>query len=83
MATKFQEDREYVTTAQAAQMTGLSKAYFTHLLRQEILEGFQLARNWVIYKDSLEKFLASPRKPGPKGPRKKPTQSTASASTDN
>jgi hypothetical protein len=68
---KFQENREYVTTGQASKISGLSAAYFTHLLREGILEGYQLAHNWVIYKDSLDRFLATPRKPGPRGPRKK------------
>jgi len=45
--------------------------YLTQLLRAHTLEGFQLGREWFIYTDSLEKFLAIPRKSGPKGPRKK------------
>jgi hypothetical protein len=36
-----------------------------------MIDGFQLGREWFIYTDSLEKFLATPRKSGPKGPRKK------------
>jgi hypothetical protein len=27
--------------------------------------------DWLVYEDSLHAFLASPRKPGPKGPRKR------------
>jgi len=66
--------REYITTSQAAKRSGLSNVYLTQLLRKGTLEGFQLAREWLIYTDSLERFLATPRKSGPKGPRKKPTQ---------
>jgi excisionase family DNA binding protein len=72
---KIDPDREYITTPQAAQRAGLSRVYLTQLLRKGTLEGFQLAREWFIYTDSLEKFLATPRKSGPKGPRKKPTTS--------
>jgi excisionase family DNA binding protein len=72
---KIDPDREYITTPQAAQRAGLSRVYLTQLLRKGTLQGFQLAREWFIYTDSLEKFLATPRKSGPKGPRKKPTTS--------
>src|SRR5437867_2526265 len=59
--------REFITTSQAANRSNLTTAYITYLLRKGTLEGFQLAREWFIYTDSLEKFLATPRKSGPKG----------------
>lgn len=71
MLDKIDADREYITTPQAAALSGLSKNYLATLLRKGQLEGFQLARDWFIYTDSLEKYLATPRKSGPKGPRKK------------
>jgi hypothetical protein len=67
-------NREYITTSQAAKRAELSNIYLARLLREGKLEGFQLAREWVVYVDSLEKFLATPRKSGPKGPRKKRPQ---------
>jgi excisionase family DNA binding protein len=63
--------REYLRTSEAAKQSNLSMPYLTQLLREHTLEGFQLGRDWFIYRDSLEKFLALPRKSGPKGPRKK------------
>jgi excisionase family DNA binding protein len=65
--------RDYITTPEAAKRSGLSKVYLANLLRQGKLEGFRLSREWFIYTDSLEKFLATPRKSGPKGPMKKKT----------
>ncbi|WP_160146263.1 helix-turn-helix domain-containing protein [Dictyobacter aurantiacus] len=67
----MQPNRPFLTTSQAAQRSGLSTSYMTYLLREGKLEGFQLARDWLIYTDSLEAFLAQPRKSGPKGPRAK------------
>lgn len=67
------QNRAYITTAQAAERSDLSQVYLAQLLRQSKLEGFQLGRDWYIYTDSLEAFLQKKRKPGPKGPRKKPT----------
>jgi len=86
MSNQIEPNREYLTTPQAAQRSGLSKNYLTQLLRKGILEGFQLSRDWLIYTDSLERFLATSRKPGPKGPRKKAAQKysgTAAANNSN
>ena len=63
--------RDHIPTSEAAKRSDLSSIYLAQLLRNGKLEGFQLGREWFIYSDSLERFLASPRKPGPKGPRKK------------
>jgi len=38
------------------------------------IEGFQMGRDWFVYTDSLEKYMATPHKPGPKGPIKKKKQ---------
>ena len=73
MFDAVKSDREYITTPQAAERSGLSKNYIATLLRRGKLEGFQLARDWFVYTDSLETFLTTNRKPGPKGPRKKAT----------
>jgi hypothetical protein len=74
MLKNIDVSRDYITTSQAARRSGLSPVYLTQLLRKGTLEGFQLAREWFLYTDSLERFLATPRKPGPKGPRKKSSQ---------
>ena len=74
MQKTLDPNREYLTTSQAAKKSGLSSIYLTRLLREGKLEGFQLSREWVVYTDSLERYLASPRKPGPKGPRSKHTK---------
>lgn len=71
MPKSIDASREYITTAEAAKRSGLSTVYLTQLLRKGKLEGVQLVREWIVYTDSLEKFLATPRKSGPKGPRKK------------
>ena len=70
----IETNRECVTTSQAAAQSGLSKVYLARLLREGTVEGFQLARDWFIYTDSLEHFLSQPRKSGPKGPIKRTGQ---------
>jgi len=76
MVDELDTKRAHLTTPQAAQRSGFSKTYLTQLLRKGILEGFRLGRDWLIYADSLERFLATARKPGPKGPRKKTSNIT-------
>lgn len=77
MQKTLDQNREYITTSQAAKRSGLTNQHLARLLRTGKLEGFQLTREWVIYTDSLENFLAQPRKPGPKGPRKKSSQESS------
>jgi excisionase family DNA binding protein len=72
--------REHITTAEAAKRSALSNIYIAQLARQGKIEGFQMGREWFIYADSFENFLARPRKSGPKGPRKKSTNHTEAAS---
>ncbi len=80
MAKNIDLNREYITTSQAAKRSGLSNIYLARLLREGKLEGFQLTREWVVYTDSLEKYMATPHKSGPKGPRKKPSSNGHSVS---
>ncbi len=81
MLKNIDVNREHITTPEAAQRSGLSRIYIARLLREGTLEGFQVGRDWVVYTDSLEKFLDTPRKPGPKGPRKKQLEPEHSATT--
>ena len=64
-------NRECIPTDQASERSGLSKVHLTRLLRNGTLEGIQLGREWLIYTDSLENYVAMPHKSGPKGPIKK------------
>lgn len=82
MLKDIDTSREYITTPEAAKRSGLSKVYIAHLLKKGTLEGFQLARDWFVYADSLEAFLATPRKSGPKGPRRKPEQTDSDTSVN-
>jgi len=73
MSNETHPNRKYITTIEAEHISGLRRYYLTLLLRKGTLEGFRPSRDWFIYTDSLEDFLATTRKPGPKGPRKNNT----------
>lgn len=66
MQNNIDISRQYLPTPQAAQRAHVSRLHIARLLRNKKLEGFQLGREWFVYVDSLEKYLAVPRKTGPK-----------------
>lgn len=74
MLDAIDRERPYITTPQAAERSGLTANYIATLLRKGQLEGFRLAREWFVYADSLEQYMTTAHKPGPKGPRKKAEQ---------
>ncbi len=80
MVAEKSETRRELSTIEASQLSGLSLNQITHLLRQGKLEGRRFGqRLWIVYADSLEHYLATPHKSGPKGPRKKPMQEPTDA----
>jgi excisionase family DNA binding protein len=72
MPQRISGDRVLLSTSEAAELSGLSREHIQRLLRQKLLEGMKLGHDWLLFEDSLEAFLAQPRKTGPKGPHKKP-----------
>lgn len=69
---RYYEGRPVLTTAEASKRSGLNRHYIIQLLHAGRIEGVQpLGREWMVYEDSLQAFLAQPRSPGRKGPRKK------------
>ena len=77
--------RPELSTTEASLISGLSRNHITFLLRQGKLEGRNFDhRLWTVYADSLERYMATSHKPGPKGPRKSARleiRDTASTST--
>lgn len=72
MPQRISGDRVLLSTSEAVELSGLSREHIQRLLRQKLLEGMKLGHDWLLFEDSLEAFLAQPRKTGPKGPYKKP-----------
>jgi len=71
MPQRISGDRVLLSTTEAVQLSGLSREHIQRLLRQKLLEGMKLGHDWLLFEDSLEAFLAQPRKTGPKGPHTK------------
>jgi excisionase family DNA binding protein len=72
MPQTSQNDRSVLTTTEASERSGLTREYISHLLQIGRIDGIKPWGNqWMVYEDSLMAFLAEPRSPGRKGPRKK------------
>lgn len=56
----------YLTVREASSQTGLSKNQITYLLRQGILKGRKVERDWLIEEKSVESYIANRPKPGRK-----------------
>ncbi|SRR6266496_5261597 len=77
-----QVNREFLSTDEAHEKTGLSLRYLQQLLKDKRLEGFKVGPVWFVYVDSLSAFVEQPRKRGPKGPHKKPRQGSLGTTLD-
>jgi len=64
-------DEEYITVAQAAQLSGLSTGHIARLLRTGEIEGIKPGRDWLLRRSAVMAYLREERKPGPKRSRKR------------
>ncbi|NLG10067.1 MAG: type II toxin-antitoxin system HicB family antitoxin [Coriobacteriaceae bacterium] len=68
IALSFETDASYivdeVSPSEAAEMLGVSRPRVSHLIRDGILNAQKVAGETRITIDSIEAYLASPRKPG-------------------
>jgi len=62
---------DYITSKVASELADFHHDYITLLASQGKIKAFKFGREWMIYKPSLEAYLASNRKPGPKPKKKK------------
>ena len=69
-------NRTILSITEACQQYDLSPSYLGLLARKHQIESFKMGLMWLIYEDSLQRFLDHPRKPGPK------PKATKSASKD-
>jgi len=72
---RIHNGRPVLTTTEASAKSGFTRDYIVYLLNTGRIEGTKpWGREWMVYEDSLQAFLAQPRskgKKGERGPRKK------------
>jgi len=55
---------EWITTAEAAEMTGYHVKYVRRLVRESKIEGAKRGRDWWVDKASVEKYIDQMKKLG-------------------
>ncbi len=63
--TKEQFDNE-ISTVAAAEKYKLTPSYVARLARTQVIRARKFGRDWIIDEEALRKYVAQPRKPGPK-----------------
>lgn len=57
---------DFVSTREAGERAGFSEAHVSYLLRKGIVEGVKFGWSWAVYWPSMEAYLATNPRPGPK-----------------
>ena len=61
---------EWLTTQEAAELSGYHVIYIRTLLREEIIKGRKWGRSWMVSRESLLEYLTSMQNKGAKrGPK--------------
>jgi excisionase family DNA binding protein len=81
MPEQIDTSRVVLSTAEASKIARVDPTYIQRLLRQERIEGVRVGTVWLVYEDSLNAFMAQPRRRGPKS-RKKSEQGQVKPSPD-
>jgi hypothetical protein len=56
--------KDYISTAQASKIYGLSTSQIRLLLKKGKINGRKIARNWLVIPNSLASYMANRPKPG-------------------
>ena len=59
-------EEEYITVAQAAQLSGLSTRHLARLLREGTIAGIRPGHDWLVKPSAVMAYLKQERRPGRK-----------------
>ena len=66
MGHLIEANRPVLTVAEASAFSGFTRNHINYLITQCQLDAVKVGSIWLAYEDSLSRYMASPRKPGPK-----------------
>ena len=67
---------DWITTGEASDMSGLTNDWIRKMCRKGIIECRRFGRDWMVSRSSLDDYLNTPRKTGPKPKDKMPQDIT-------
>jgi excisionase family DNA binding protein len=70
MTQQATEFANFISSSEASRTFGVSTAYITKLARAKLIKALKIGRNWIIERDSLQTYLTTPQKRGPKSKSK-------------
>ena len=59
-------NRPILSVAEASVFSGFTRTHINYLITQGQLDAVKVGSIWLVYEDSLSRYMASPHKPGPK-----------------
>jgi len=66
MGQRIDPDRTVLSVTEASAASGFTRSHIQYLINQQQLEAVKVGPIWLVYEDSLTRYLATPRRPGPK-----------------
>jgi excisionase family DNA binding protein len=60
------DGRALLSTTEAHERSGLSRDHLGLMIRRGRIAAMKIGNNWFIFEESLNSYLHSARKPGPK-----------------
>jgi excisionase family DNA binding protein len=66
MSHSIQADRAVLSVTEASTVSGYSRQHVNYLIGQGYLDAVKVGNAWLVYEDSLRRYMAAPRRPGPK-----------------
>ena len=55
----------WITTAEAADLTGYDLTHIRRLAREGRIKGTKVSRDWMIHRESIRAYAAQMQQPGP------------------
>ena len=66
MGHAIDPERPVMSVTEASALSGFTRSHINYLINQRFVDAIKVGSVWLVYEDSLRRYMASPRKPGPK-----------------
>ena len=78
MGHSIESNRAVLSVSEASALSGFTRSHVNYLISQGYIDAVKVGSVWLVYEDSLQRYMAAPRKPGPKPGQISDASSTSS-----